>query len=256
MSLTLGYVSDLHLEVSPSTALDRVQLLAEAMEDVDVLVIAGDFSSDFPWRTATALVVQSLQTRLLTLCERMGDIPVVYVPGNHEFYRSSFDEINLQLQDIDELVDNLHVLNDGASRIHGQRFVGTTLWFPHRCVDVDMRLQDFEAIADASRQIEQRGRQTAEFLMNRLQRGDVVVTHHLPAWECVEARYEGHSINRFYVHNVRPLIEDVKPKLWIHGHSHSSLDMQIGETRVVRNPYGYEGYETNPNFDWGARVEI
>jgi hypothetical protein len=32
-------------------------------------------------------------------------------------------------------------------------------------------------------------------------------------------------------------------KLWTHGHTHHKFDYMIGETRIVCNPRGYEGYE-------------
>ena len=36
-------------------------------------------------------------------------------------------------------------------------------------------------------------------------------------------------------------------KLWTHGHMHNVSDYMIGEIRVVCNPRGYIGYESNAN---------
>jgi hypothetical protein len=55
------------------------------------------------------------------------------------------------------------------------------------------------------------------------------------------------------------LILKYKPALWIHGHTHSSVDTYVGGTRIVCNPRGYvygNGQIENPNFDPTFTVEI
>ena len=39
------------------------------------------------------------------------------------------------------------------------------------------------------------------------------------------------------------ILDNPEIKLWTHGHTHSSHDYQIGNTRIVCNPRGYAGYE-------------
>jgi len=253
MSLVISYVSDLHLEIYPKTAHDRINELANHIKGVDVLVVAGDFAST-PCRGVEGDA--AFINRVGALCEAVSPTEVVYVPGNHEYYSASFPHVDAMLKDLSYMCDNLTVLNNDVTTIKEQRFVGTTLWFPHREYDVDLRLNDFNQIENFSHLVEIRGKVATNFLVQNLQEGDVVVTHHLPSHRCVDPVNQGSTMNRFYVNNVEPLIEDRKPALWIHGHSHTSLDMVIGDTRVVRNPYGYEMYETNPNFDFGAYVEV
>ena len=43
------------------------------------------------------------------------------------------------------------------------------------------------------------------------------------------------------------MIEEQRPALWVHGHTHDSCDYQVGVTRVVCNPRGYE--DENKRFD-------
>ena len=45
-------------------------------------------------------------------------------------------------------------------------------------------------------------------------------------------------------------------KLWTHGHTHHAFDYVIGETRVVCNPRGYEGYEGPTGWDPNKVIEI
>ena len=56
---------------------------------------------------------------------RFLDKPVIYVPGNHEFYHHDIaliDELKT------EASGNIHVLNDDQVVIDGVRFMGSILW--------------------------------------------------------------------------------------------------------------------------------
>jgi Icc-related predicted phosphoesterase len=44
--------------------------------------------------------------------------------------------------------------------------------------------------------------------------------------------------------------------LWIHGHTHESMDYTLAGTRVVCNPRGYLPDEPNPGFEAGFVVEL
>ena len=73
---------------------------------------------------------------------------------------------------------------------------------------------------------------------------DVVVTHHLPSQRSVAPRLEGSQLNAFFVCDCERIIEEGGPGFWIHGHTHTVCDYQLGETRVPRvlcNPFGYRG---------------
>lgn len=77
----------------------------------------------------------------------------------------------------------------------------------------------------------------------------VVVTHHPPLVECVDAY---RSIvapwwaPAFYVSNVlKTLPHHVQPEVWVCGHVHAPYDAQAGRTRVVCNPV--EGGKFNPD---------
>lgn len=257
MGIVIGYVSDLHLEVDPQTAYDRLNKISDHMRGFDVVVIAGDFSSNYPSISRGKVELTPIATRMNYFCGHLGDqTQVLYVPGNHEYYRSSFKVVDSLLKKMTENTKNLHVLNNDVITIKNQRFIGTTLWFNHRSYDVDLRLNDFRQIENFTFEVEKRAQDASNFLTNELQEGDVMITHHLPTWNCVSGRYTDNTINRFYVHNHAPLLAEVPPKLCIHGHSHDSWDAVDGITRYLRNPYGYAMHEENPEFDFGAFVEV
>ena len=46
--------------------------------------------------------------------------------------------------------------------------------------------------------------------------------------------------------DLEQLILDKAPALWVNGHIHKARDYQIGETRVICNPAGYDGRDHEP----------
>lgn len=58
--------------------------------------------------------------------------------------------------------------------------------------------------------------------------------------------------------NVDYLLEKENVKLWIHGHTHDSMDTEINGTGVVCNPRGYNefGKFENKNFDENLVIEL
>ena len=61
-------------------------------------------------------------------------------------------------------------------------------------------------------------------------------------------------MNGAFVSDLSEVIERREPDLWVHGHVHDSFDYQVGRTRVVSNPKGYE--HENPSFVPGLVVEV
>ena len=52
------------------------------------------------------------------------------------------------------------------------------------------------------------------------------------------------------------ILDHPQIKLWTHGHMHQCFDYMIGSTRVVCNPRGYEGYETDSHWNPQILLEI
>jgi hypothetical protein len=110
-------------------------------------------------------------------------------------------------------------------------------------------LNDFRLIADAPDALDRENEQSMRWLEEVVCPDDIVVSQHLPSPRSTHARHAGSPINCFFVCDIEHLIVARQPRLWIHGHTHESMDYRIGCTRVLCNPYGYEGVETNPSFD-------
>jgi predicted phosphodiesterase len=130
-------LSDLHFEYDA----DGGEAFARSVEVAgDVLVLAGDI-----------LPLQSLEAVRRAFgwfCARFPH--VVYVPGNHEYYKTSPVEADALLAACAGALPNLHVLNPGLAVIDGTRFVGGTMWFPATEDEPRYRgfLTDFSLIRD------------------------------------------------------------------------------------------------------------
>jgi Icc-related predicted phosphoesterase len=94
-----------------------------------------------------------------------------------------------------------------------------------------------------------------EKLAERVKEPTVVVTHHLPHRRSVHPKYEGDSLNPAFVSNLDHIVR-TPVSLWIHGHTHESMDYVVNGTRVVCNPRGYLPGEPNPHFDPALVIEL
>ena len=165
---------------------------------------------------------------------------VLYVPENHEYYKSSPQEVARNLTKLTKELPAVSVPENDAVVIAGQRFIAGTMWFrPDPTAEPRKRfMHDFSLIADFEPWVYE---QNAAFekVLARVKADDVVVTHHLPAFDSVPARFVGSAMNAFFVCDMAAHVREGQPKLWIHGHSHDRCDYRLGKTRVVANPLGY-----------------
>ena len=228
--------SDLHLEFYPDWGgrfLDTHHPAAET------LVLAGDITSAV-YREPLDLVFASTSMRWKH---------VIYVPGNHEFYKTSLPEGWANIKAAAASRPNVHVLDNEGVTLDGVRFFGGTGWYPEISlhslapyeVDTDMLkrcFSDFRFIREFEPAVYMSRKGLADGLYAINEHPDVVVTHHLPDERCVVPRYRGDALNCFFVSDLD--VETVAPKLWLHGHTHSSVDVTIGATRVLANPHGYK----------------
>ena len=212
---------------------------------VDVLVVAGD------------LGLMGFNLPILRgLCARYPH--VVFVLGNHEFYGHSREQVLRLCDQAKGQLRNLHPLENATVTIEGQRFVGSTLWFPdsHEARGRQNLLNDYTQIQDFETWVYGLNQHSIQYLSDTVCSTDVVVTHHIPTFQGVAAKWRGSPLNHYFVCPLDALIQARQPRLWIFGHTHESHDSQMGQTRLVCNPFGYLRQEENPAFDWGKKVDL
>ena len=241
--MRLRIVSDLHTEFHADCG---ETLLREVTSgEYDVLVVAGDLSDGENLPKALDLLAQGTAGR-----------PIVYVPGNHEFYGESRETLLPVLRRIEADRPHLNILDTEVIDIDGVRFFGSTLWFRKACGPT-WAMNDFDAILDFEQWVYEENRRALKALERALARTDVVVTHHLPHQRSVSPEYVGSPLNPYFVCEVPALQqpERLGEKLWIHGHTHSSVRYRLGGVEVVCNPFGYAAEAENRNFDPLLTVE-
>lgn len=198
-------MSDLHLEFGVMPEYPK--------EGYDVAVLAGDIGK--PGK------------QLDDFLESFS-VPVVYVPGNHEYYGS-------------DIIDTIG-LNNGSITIEGVKFACSTFWSKPS-------FSSFRNINDMF-QIKYYGNQfgtneiaaeheLAEEYLASVTDADVVVTHFPPTRQAQHPMYKNSPLTDYFLNNHEWLVSLMKPKLWIAGHTHGDFDYMVGDTRVVSSQCGY-----------------
>lgn len=263
--MRLQIASDLHTEQHADDGKGLFEEMREA--NPDVLIIAGDF--------ATSL---GIGLPMSHLCRTYKGIPIVYVPGNHDYWGGTRGQLHSALRNLSRKNDNLHWLGFDSvigpqARIAGLKFTGTTLWFPDDPINrfyehpilarhprsptlarAMGQFADFHQIENLQTWVYQENEQARNLLQGEGGQADVIVTHHLPNAVFVPERFRASDINRFYVGDAYH--PDCTARLWVFGHSHDSTDRVIGETRFIGNPFGYVKHGLNHAFRPKLVVEV
>lgn len=193
-------------------------------------------------------------------------MPCVYVAGNHEYYGGGIHEGLEDGRAAAARFENVYFLEDDSVVVQNVRFLGATLWTDYRIeghLEIAMfharqRMNDYRKIAarrnpwqrfvpEAAYRMHMESRRFIETALKADPIPTVLVTHHLPHRGSIPARFAGDLLNAAYASDLSALIEDGRPSLWLHGHTHDSCDYQVGTTRIVCNPRGYDG--ENQAFD-------
>jgi Icc-related predicted phosphoesterase len=114
------------------------------------------------------------------------------------------------------------------------------MWFPFNPLNqlYEKHWPDFENISRLTDWAYEYHRTFVE-LAEKATPETVVITHHLPSLRSVASKFQASNANRFFVGDVNRILVERKPRLWLHGHTHNSVDYQYENTRVVCNPFGY-----------------
>jgi len=228
--MKIRLLSDLHHEFFE----DR--LLYEPLGE-DVLVIAGDLA------VGPKGVVNSL-SKFASKNKH-----VIYVTGNHEYYHNSITETDEYIKRHFEGT-NVHFLNPGAVTIDGVTFIGATLWseFGKDAVAkfaCARSINDFSTIrgfhTDKCVELYQKHSMYIKEAYEVYPGKKVIITHFLPDTHCISEQYRGPDpINKYFANELGYWICDLQDvPYWLFGHTHDNVDVTIGNTRCIANPYGY-----------------
>ena len=231
----------------------------------DVVVLAGDIGEG--------------TTGMYWAREHFLNQPIVMVLGNHEFYGGrDFDGFVDEARALAKQL-GIHLLENDTVTIQGVRFLGATLWTDFQLFHKGPR--DFRLLKEAAQRkikdyapgqilatrsakggLESSAALTPDASIHRhwrsrywleqaLPQGDraktVVVTHHCASFHSIPPQFKDGAASIFsptYASNLEHLGGSCA--LWIHGHVHESVDFDMGYTRVLSNPLGYNSPDLGP----------
>jgi Icc-related predicted phosphoesterase len=234
--MKLCIISDLHLDFHKDGGASFLKDLV--VPDCDLTVIAGDLSQANHWR---------FKQNVKEICDKSKQ--VLYAMGNHEYYGASITETDCRAHNLPNEFKNLTVAS--RAKVLTQKDIPAlgdlnllvgTLWFQDACDQEHYKnlLNDFALIEDLEPEIYRRNDRFKCLLYGIKDEPCIVVSHHLPSYSCVNPRFAGSAINRFFVGGIDDKdIENSSISLWVCGHGHDALDFKIGKTRVISNPAGY-----------------
>ncbi|WP_404473382.1 metallophosphoesterase [Vreelandella venusta] len=242
--MRLRILSDLHLEF-----FDGHRELPDVA--ADIIVLAGDIH-----RKVEGLAWARQQFPMH---------PILYVPGNHEFYGTCMPLLREELA-LEAERHTIELLDNRAVTLDGVRFYGTTLWtdFALYADDPTRNPQDTQAKAlrympdfrivttapgepftpQASRELHAAALSwLSRELAEPFDGPKVVISHHAPLHRCIPEQYLGDALSPAFASHLSQLMGQMD--LWVHGHVHEPVDLLHNGTRIVANPGGYP-YEFSP----------
>lgn len=263
--LSVAYGSDLHLEFGFKNLIKAIKA-----NTARVLVLAGDIAEIKSINKMhnpqhyNPEMVEFFET-INTQFEK-----VFYVPGNHEFYKSSAHNGHEKLTEMLSQYENITVLQDSGEVFEGHYFHGATMWTDMKAEDflLKQRMNDFRYIKNKfrdaygkfspsqAREIHTNSiRILRQALADNQERKVVLIQHHAPSLESIPEWLRSNNLTgAYYSHTLEAHLrtdEFVKnPNVIIHGHVHfeSNYIIETPEgkrTVVLANPRGYIGMESS-----------
>jgi Icc-related predicted phosphoesterase len=281
--MKIQLLSDLHLEVHP-------HFVPVAAPGADVLILAGDIGS---YQNGSQLNDDDFG--LTRFSPRHGwPVPVLFVPGNHEYDLQDFDAAHVRLRETcDRLdivflerryIDSHELFAPKRASSPPVRFIGTTLWSDFDALTLaqpspptigQVLLQRSKAMKAANFYLNKTGttRTSQTFLAEQVRElallcqtwlrealaepfegQTVVVTHFAPSLQSADPRYGLTPGTAGFCNTLDELLPQAQ--LWLHGHLHCPSDYLKSGCRVVANPLGYARKGEQVGFDPTLTIEL
>jgi predicted phosphohydrolase len=248
--MKIQYCSDLHLEFPAN----KSHLQKHPIEPAgDILLLAGDV---IPF-----IHIEREKAFFDYLSDNFQH--VYWLPGNHEYYRSDFNQRTGTFQE--NIRSNVTLLNNTTIVKNNTRLVFSTLWSqidPTKERVIKKVMSDFKLITHNGRliNIEDYNNLHADclnFLQTELTtpttQRTIIITHHRPTFLHYPEQYRHSELNTAFATELYNLIETSTASHWIFAHTHETLpDTTIGQTTLATNPLGY--IERNEHHAFRTRV--
>lgn len=254
--------SDLHNELLRRRGIEPDALPAT---DADVVVLAGDIDEGMAgvyWAVDQARALGR---------------PLLYVPGNHEYYRHCYPE-TLEAMRQAAAGSPVTVLDRESRVLDGVRFVGVTLWTDFRVTgkpDAAMAaaaetLLDYRRIRVSDPPAEPRlavpedtrrwHEAAVDWLRSELEKSfsgpTVVVSHMAPSPRSSHPEFGLNDTVAAFLSDLEHLMDPARVALWLHGHTHANVNYRVNGVRVISNQRGYPGETVPGDYRPGGLISV
>lgn len=249
--MKISIASDLHMEGGITT---NARAFIEAAKGVaDLVILAGDIGCG---------------AQAIPMLADAFDCPVLYVPGNHEYYNGHLQHTLAEMKEAADKTATVFVLDRDEVVLNGVRFLGATGWSDFSGWSdglAEWRAQkgmnDYRAISCTDPEtgkdrklltgdVKREAELTKDWLRKKLTTlfpgKTVAITHNAPSLLSIKGSpWYLSALTPSFVNNWESLMypesleDETPPLLWAHGHTHWATDHFLYKTRVISNPAGY-----------------
>lgn len=234
MAHSFDLISDTHFDFFNDA--EQIKILIRGLnKGSDTLIIAGDFCE---------FNSPHFDIAIDEICKIYRTI--IYVLGNHEWYGLEYDSAKILDAEDNIKKRNPHttfrILNDFSVVINDVEYVGATGWFPETKAALNNihLMNDFVMIENFKPfQMNANTKFVFSWMLAKKTKADkrVVITHHLPCFESINAKWLMAPTNCYY--NSQLYESHYEFDCWVHGHTHDAIDYYLNDKRIVCNPTGY-----------------
>jgi predicted phosphohydrolase len=262
-AFSLQIASDLHIEFL--NALNNGAEIQASLIDYGVggkfLALLGDIGVVCDSDREDGRLAGMKQYRAFLRAQAKHFDKVIVITGNHEYYRSSVDDVDRRIEEMcAEMPDKLVFLNakhPSVELMNGQvRVIGATLWTEvpdneKTRNEVGMSLNDYRRINVGDRLLTPED--TTNFFRadlaaiekeiseaGRKGQAAIVLSHHSPVRDfgCSNSEFWRSETRSAFATHLRDLFGK-QLVAWCYGHTHWPHDMIIDGTRIIANQGGY-----------------
>jgi Icc-related predicted phosphoesterase len=232
--MKIQIISDLHQEFGVSGLF---------FGNADLVILAGDIN---------------LGTKgIAWIKEYIPDKPVIYVLGNHEYYKGTYPNTLHKIIEASK-GSNVSVLENDSIEFGGIRFYGATLWTDFSLfgnpveygIICQSKMNDYRMVRRDPSYSKLRTIDTYkihQISKNWLEKSlaesksdkNVVITHHAPSIRSIPEEYKNNPVAAAYASDLESMIIKYKPRYWIHGHIYTPVRYNLDQTEIICNPHGY-----------------
>jgi predicted phosphohydrolase len=233
---TIQFMSDLHIEYDSNICPDPLDYI---IPKSDILILAGDIGSIYK--------IEQLKEFLTKLSIYFK--VVIYVLGNHEYYKISTDKNYLMMDNLLNIlyintkhIKNLYILERNSIKIDNLCILGCTLWsrpfikLPNYIVkihnmDTNYYLQKHQSDLLYIKKMIKYCKHNNYKL--------IIVTHYCPTFKVFDGHHKHQKYHSLYASHLDYLLNKDLVNTWICGHTHKNFNfISDGGTHIISNQYG------------------